>query len=295
MRRGLTIIGLLNLDFFHYILPPMCVGVSLKSIHVLLLDYIIALYPLLLSVLVFVVVKLHDRNCWMIYYLTIPIQMLLKLIRKEWNPKATILNTSVTFLLLAYSKLLFTSIKLLFPVKAYNSEGEVVPHSTVLLYDPSIRFFQSEHIPYAILSLCVIVIFILLPPLLLLIYPTRLFRMCLNWCGFKRWDILYLTADVFQGWFKDGMGGSRDYRAVSSLYLLLRIAVAGIFFLVFSNYQSTFRRFMIGVCHIFIGTLILMVKPYKKNWMNYVDGVIVDLAGFVPLLVPSTFNINGNA
>ena len=89
-------------------------------------------------------------------------------------------------------------------------------------------------------------------------------------------------------YFKDGTGGSRDYRAVSTLYLLFRMAVAGIFFL---NNQSLIRLYIIGFCHIFMGTLILIVKPYKKNWMNYVDGVIVDLAGFVPLLVPGFFDI----
>ena len=280
----LTVAGILNLDFLRYnILPPMCIASSLKSIHVLLFDYIIAFYPLLLTLFVYFIIKLHDRNCLMVNLLTIPFKKFFSLFRKEWNPKATILNTCITFLLLAYSKLIYTSIKLLFSVTAYNSEGEVVPNSTVLLYDPSIRFFHREHIPYAVLSLFVIVVCVLLPPLLLLCYPTRLFRVCLNRCGFKRWDILHLIADVFQGWFKDGTRGTRDYRAVSSFYLLLRIAVAGIFFLTFTNYHSTLRWYVIGICHIFLGTFFLIAKPYKKKWMNCADGLTIDIVGFIPL------------
>ena len=101
----------------------------------------------------------------------------------------------------------------------------------MLFYDPSIRFFHSEHIPYAVLALSVIVIFVLLPPLLLLLYPTQLFRKCLNWCGFRRWDVLHLIADVFQGWYKDGTEGMPDCRALCALYMLLRIAFGGLFVL----------------------------------------------------------------
>ena len=89
---------------------------------------------------------------------------------------------------------------------------------------------------------------------------------------------------MFQGWFKDGTGGTRDYRAVSSFYLLLRIAVAGIFFLTFTNYHSTLRWYVIGVCHIFLGTFFLIAKPYKKQWMNCADGLTIDIVGFIPCL-----------
>ena len=279
----LTIVGMCNLDFFRFVLPPVCISTSLKSINVLLFDYIIALYPILLTFLLYIVIELHDRNCWRIHHLTIPIKKFFNLFRKELNPRRTILNTCITFLLLAYSKLLFTSVSLLFAVRAYNSEGEVVPHSTVLLYDPSISLFHHEHIPYAVLSLCVIVTFILLPPLLLLCYPTRFFKVCLNQCGFKRWDILHLITDVFQGWFKDGTGGSRDFRFVSSLYFLLRLALCGAFMIVLvcSYYHSWY---VLGMCHIFLGTFFLISKPYKRNWMNYADGLTIDIIG-VMLLV----------
>ena len=141
------------------------------------------------------------------------------------------MNTAVTFILLAYSKILFASTNLLFDIQSSNVNDELVPDSTVLFYDPSVRFFHSEHIPYAVLVLPDIVIFVLLPPLLLLVYPTQLFRKYLNWCGFQRWDVLHLTADVFQGWYKDGTEGTPDYRALSALYMLLRIGFGGMFIL----------------------------------------------------------------
>jgi hypothetical protein len=58
-------------------------------------------------------------------------------------------------------------------------------------------------IPYVVLALTIIAVFVVLPPLLLLLYPTRVFRGCLRFMGFRRWDILHLVMDIFQGWFKD--------------------------------------------------------------------------------------------
>ena len=125
-------------------------------------------------------------------------------------------------------ELLFTSIHFLLAFQSYNSHGERVSSSALLLYDPNIRFFHSEHIPYATIALLVIliIIFIILPPLLLLVYPTSIFKKYLKCLGFHRWDILHHIKDIFQGWFKDGTEGTRDYRSLSALYLLFRVALS---------------------------------------------------------------------
>ena len=282
----LSFVGVSNLDFFHFLVPPLCISTSLKSINTFLFNYIIAFYPLILTVLLYLGIELHDRNCWIITFLSLPLRKFLSLAHRRWNPKTTILNTGVTFVLLAYSKLLFASINLLFGIQYSNANGEVVPESTVLFYDPSIRFFHSEHIPYAVLALSVIVTFVLLPPLLLLLYPTRLFRTCLNWCGFRRWDILHLIADVFQGWYKDGTEGTPDYRALSALYMLMRVAFGGIFVsLIVHWHNGNLTLCVVGVFHVFLGSFFLITKPYKKNWMNNSDGLFLGLVGVVLLML----------
>jgi hypothetical protein len=186
------------------------VSVSIKSINILLFDYIIAFFPIFLTVIAYVGIELHDRNYRIVVYLTIPVKSFFRLFHRNWNPKTTILNTFGTFILLAYSKLIFVSINLLFAVYTYDSSGEPIPNSTVLLFDTNVKFLHSEHIPYVILALSIIFIFVLPPPLLLLFYPTRFFRKLLRSCGFKRWDVLTFIMDIFQGWYKDGTEGTRD-------------------------------------------------------------------------------------
>ena len=91
------------------------------------------------------------RNCFRSFY-------------TSCNPRRTILNTFATFFFLSYSKLLFTSIYFLLAFQSYNSHGERVSSSAVLLYDPNIRFFHSEHILYATVALLVLLVFIIPSP-----------------------------------------------------------------------------------------------------------------------------------
>ena len=94
--------------------------------------------------------------------------------------------------------------------------------------------------------------------------------------------------DIFQGWYKDGTEGTRDYRSVSALYLLMRSLSGGIFVAVIKNYGSVTNWQIIGISHVFLGTLFLTLQPYKRAWMNHVDGVSLLLVG-VLLLIESFY------
>ena len=276
----IAILGVVNLDFLCFVIPPLCISSSLKSITVLLFDYVIALYPIILTTFIYICIELHDRNYKLIVCLTYPLKYLQ---HRNWNPKETVLNTCASFLLLSYSKFLFVSCRLFLSVHTYNCSGKTIFNQTVLLYDPAIKFLNSEHIPYAILALFVIVIFVLLPPFLLLLYPTRLFRKCLSCCGFQRWDILHLIMDIFQGWYKDGTEGTYDYRSLSSLYMLLRITFAALYISIIQGLGQFWVKYITGVSHVFLAMTFLIVKPYKTRWMSHFDAIILLLFGTIVL------------
>ena len=102
----ITILGLSNLDFLRLIIPPLCISSSLKAIDTLFFDYIVALYPILMTMLVYALIELHDHNCRIVIVLSLPLQKLNHYFHGRWNPKQSILSTLATFLLLSYSKLL---------------------------------------------------------------------------------------------------------------------------------------------------------------------------------------------
>ena len=284
----ITILGVLNLDFFRLVIPPLCISSSLKAIDILFFDYITALYPILIIILVYALIKLHAHNCWFVAMLSMPLRKLFSYFHERWDPKQSILSTFATFLLLSYSKLLFVSCNFLIAVRSYNSTGDLIPNSTVLLYDPNIPYFKSEHIPYIIAALLAL-IFILLPPLFLLFYPTHLLRSLLTCCVFRRWDILHMIMDTFQGWYKDGTEGTYDFRPLSALYMILRVALVGEFLTViaFSPQSSGASKwFITGCLHILLGNFFFITKPYKRQWMNNVDGLILIFIGLYCSLDP---------
>ena len=283
-----TLLGVWNLDFLHVVIPPLCISTSLKSINTLLFDYIIAFYPFILTVFIYACIELQDRNASITGHLTTPIKKFFRLFRKDWNPRTTIVNACATFILLSYSKLLSVSVNLIFAIRSYNSYGGVVPDSTVLLFDPIVRFFHLEHIPYAMLALSIILIFILFPPILLLLYPTRIFKKSLSCCGFTRWDIIHVVADCFQGWYKDGTEGTLDYRPISAVYLSLRVALGSMFIgsLMDSNLDNNdfWVWYTVAISHICLGIFFLVMRPYKKVWMNHFDGLVILSVGVLLLI-----------
>jgi hypothetical protein len=81
-----TTLGVFNLDFFHKVIPPLCISPSFKAINVLIFDYMIASYPLLLTLFIYVCIEICDR-----YHVTTfsSCQNLIKVCHHTWNPKRT--------------------------------------------------------------------------------------------------------------------------------------------------------------------------------------------------------------
>ena len=274
-----TIFGIWNLDYFRFVLPPLCISSSLKAVDCVLFQYILAIYPLLFTGVAYFCI---DHQIIVICYS--PFKKCLSKVCKtmSWDRKKTTLHTFATFFLLSYTKLLFTSLSLLLAVHSYNDTAQRVSKSAILLFDPSIRFLHSEHVPYASIALFVLLTCIIPPPILLVLYPSKFFKKCIGCLGFQRWDVLHQIMDVFQGWFKDGTEGTVDYRFLSAFFLILRIAHGGkiiVITLLVDKKERVLMQAILGIVHVSMGVLFFILKPYKKVWMSNVDGIIFTLVG----------------
>ena len=141
-----------------------------------------------------------------------------------------------------------------------------------LYYDGSIEYFGEKHLPYAIVALLVVLIFIIFPILLLLLYPMRCFQRCLGCCK-VRWHALRIFIDAFQGYYKDGTNGTRDCRYFAGVYLLMRLLLAILFAITLSVvYYSLAILVLISVT-----MLIAIFQPYKAEFSTYnaVDSVFI--------------------
>ena len=124
--------------------------------------------------------------------------------RMKWNLKGSVIHAFATFLLLSYSKLLTVSYSILDSTELYNNSERVGP--VARYFDASIEYFSRQHLPFAVLAICILLVFVLFPMVLLLLYPMRSFQRCLGRCTRIRWQFLHTFADAFQGGYKWYLG-----------------------------------------------------------------------------------------
>ena len=213
-----TLFGILI--FFRAFTPDICFKIS--TLSALSLEYVVAFYPMLLIIIMYIAVELHSRGFRMILLIWRPFQHCSLYFRKEWNMKSSLVNVFATFLLLSYNRLLDISFSLLMFITAYNLRGKAV--GRYLYYDSSIVFFGKEHRQFGILAIFVLVTFNFVPFLLLLLYPMKWFQECLNF--FKLSHIaLHTFVDSFIGCYKDGTEpGTQDGHYFAALFFLLRFS-----------------------------------------------------------------------
>ena len=91
-----------------------------------------------------------------------------------------------------------------------------------------------------------------------------------------------MIMDTFQGWYKDGTEGTYDYRPLSALYMRPRIGLVAEYLTVIglNLYNSGGLKWLVtGMMHVLLATLFFIAKPYKKQWMNVIDGFTLTLFG----------------
>ena len=264
-----TIYGFWNLDFFRTLIPHICVSVKIDTLQALALDYAIAFYPLILLVITYVALTCNITNR-IISFMCRPFNRCAEHLRNQMDVRTSIIEAFATFLLLSYVKLLSVSSDLLIPTHVYHVNGSLV--GIYLYYDATIEYFGDKHLPYAVLALFVMLVFILFPIIILLLYPTRFFQQCLGSCG-VRWHALHIFIDAFQGCYKDGTNGTRDYRYFAAAFLIARVLIIIVFAL------STTELLYGGEQFVFISLamMIATMQPYKPQFSIYnaVDSVLV--------------------
>ena len=181
----LTVYGVFNLDFFHYVLPPFCISSKLRSIS--------AFYPFLLILLTWFCVELHGRNLRSIVWLWRLFHRCFARLRRGWNSKSDLINVFASFFLLSYSKIYYQIILIVQAKEIYNYslvDGHGSRENHVLSVDTSIDTKSTTYL--VILSIIVLfcLTFISFPPCLLLLYPVGIFQRLLSKCTSNRFRII---------------------------------------------------------------------------------------------------------
>ena len=144
--------------------------------------------------------------------------------------------------------------------------------NTVMYLDPNIPRNDPKRI-YSFLLSVIIFIFILLPPsLLMIIFPTRLFNKVSQYLK-PRWIVsIRIFVDTFNGCYKDGTDGTRDYRAVSGYILATCLLLPSLQILFTLQHLEQFNPSVYITLFIVFTVLFAAMRPYKHTAAN-VSGV----------------------
>ena len=271
----LTLYGVFNLDFFRHTLPPFCISTHLTPLQRVFLGYISAFYPLILIFLTWFCIKLHNNNFKTIVVLWRPFHRCFVQARKGWNTRNDLINVFASFLLLSNCKIIYQTLLVSGTTMRhdFSMRALYLSWSYVLGADISIPISSVEYIVSTTFASLVTCVFNVIPLLLLVLYPVRIFRKVLSKC---RLDGLgpMIFVEKFHSSYRDGLNGGKDMRSFSGLYFLLQaVVLTGP--LVVNDLLDFEQWFLHGTCFSVVALVIALCRPYKKMINNISDALLL--------------------
>ena len=266
--------GIFNLEFIENIIGPLCLGTTLNTPDVISLDYLVAVFPLLMIVIVIFFMKLSSCIINRLRRTALCRRSgALNHLCGSWRLGEGLLHAFAAFLLLSYNKFTVVSSYLVQLVGAqpfYNENG-VENIQEVSFVGNSTSAHPENVLKYHLLGYIVFTTFVAIPPLLLLEYPMKLLEWCINKVNCLRRiypvDKVHIFLDTFQGCYRNKM------RFFAGLYFLFRLIINVSYILTGNSIQQFIVQQII--CTIFI-VLVALCQPYTedKKIFNYIDTLI---------------------
>ena len=279
----LALYGIWNLDFMQFVVPPFCVSTSLTTLQLASLGYVSSVYSLVLCMVTYYLIELHARGNWLLVRIWWPFRKFLINYSNHSNIQSSVIHAMAIFILLSYGKNFFVSFTLL----QFNTLVELdtstntlksLPPRSVDLRAP---YFGATHAPYAVLSLLGCIITVILPLVLVIIYPTRVFPKLIRCFGLRRWHAVRTFLEVFVGSYKDGTNvseGKRDYRLFAAVYMIGRI-LTGVCWAKRTVSNQTIQQYnwmIVAVPFLIIAVVFSYIKPHRK-WYHSLVSVLLFL------------------
>ena len=249
--------GIFNLRFLEQFIPPLCLGTKLNILDLIELDYLVAIFPLLMIIVVLAFLKVRDRVC------RCNIQKL--------KIGDSLVHAFAAFILLSYTRFSLDSSYLVNLQPLLDKNGNQVGPQRAYYAGQFAENDPKYTLRYYLPACIVFATFVAIPPLLLLEYPVKLLEWCINKVNCLRRiypaDKVYIFLDTFQGCYRNEM------RFFAGLYFLFRLII-NVSYILTDTYGQQFILQQI-VCTVFI-VLIALCQPYTKEnkIFNYVDTLI---------------------
>ena len=273
--------GIFNLEFVENFLSPLCLGTELNNLSVFVLDYAVAICPLVMIFIVILCVRIHiwiapkcrrngrhwERLASMSF--SASLQPLGKMGERKSISEA-VLPAFAAFLLLSYTKFTLASAYILSYRWLIDEDGQHVNPARVY-FAGHFDYGSKEYLPYFLTACLIFITVVFITPLLLLDYPLRALEWILSKVNclwrFYPVDKVHVLLDTFQGCYKIKM------RFFAGLYFVFRLTIC-IIYLAIDTWLDQFVAQQIA-CIIMV-MLLAICQPYNEDnkLFNYVDILI---------------------
>ena len=260
--------GMWSLNVPFGVVYKLCPDKELGTLAAFAVQYTTAVFPLVLILISYILIKMYQRGYRVVSLLWAPFRKCCVRFRRRLDPQTTIIDAFATFVLLSYTKFTHISLILLAPAPLYDICSNEVDR--VLLYDGNIKYLHTPHIPYFILAIAVLIIFVLPPPILLMFYPNKYFQKFLTKCRLNSHTFTVFMA-AFQGIYKDGTNGTKDFRFFAGVQFTMRILIFGSYAFISDYFTLYFVLNIVLAIHI---CLYILCRPYKRDQFNKIDPVL---------------------
>ena len=252
-HASLVVSGVWNLQFLKFLLPSFCISSKLTDLHVYMLRFISILYPLLLLLVTYAMIQIYVWRGRVLHFL---FDRCFSWLGNDWRANDSLIHAFAILTVLFAAAVNYRVINIIAYTDMYNINGTVT--KTASMHDPLAVWSSAQHFPYVIAALLLLFLVVLCPALLVTIYPTRLYRKLFQCLSARKRIAIQIFVDSVVCGFKDGLNGSRDYRMLPGVSVLIIIPLS---FLLDVYPMSVFFYFIASF-------MSLSVRPCKSEAMN---------------------------
>jgi len=261
-----------NLQFLRPLIPDVCLSPDLTVLQFLALEYLVAVYPMLLVILTLLVVYCHG-NSQAVVCLCRPLYVCLHRFRKNWNVGNSLIEAFATLILLTYAEIMVIS----FNILTHSSYCFANPNRSckrVVYADPSIEYLSSKHIPYFVLAIIMALIFNVLPLFFVVLFPCHLFQKFLSFIRLNN-RTLHTLMDAFRGNYKLK---PKCLHSFSAIYILANFCNISIYYTLGHLLYHSGMMFIIVILLL----LVTSIAPHKSKLHNRMNSLLI-LSAFVAI------------
>ena len=219
-KSTLTLSAIWSFDLLLFFSPPLCISQHMEEIYILYLDFIATIYPFILFLLAYALIKLHSKSFKPIVVLWRLSSRLFVRFYRAWDPRSAMIQAFASLFFLSYAKLSYIIWGSFTWSNGRTADGHKTTHF-FLYFDSNVSYHSTKHTLLTISAAAVGIFFILPPLLILLVYPTSFYRKISDRIS-PVWRIRIQTyAELFYGSVKDGTTATKDYRLLSTLFIIV--------------------------------------------------------------------------